>query len=184
MQVTLIFQEDFVKGLLPLSENVAGGYLRTAMFEAQEIDLKGIVGACLLDRLKATADEGGLEPTIYDTCIDKCLFYLAYRTLVRLIPKVSYKIASAGTYQNTDERIQPLTEAMNNSLVDEYTNSADFFAYELQGWLLENKAQLPELCGCDCERIKANLMSAASCGIWLGGMRGYKIWGANDECGL
>lgn len=172
MQVTLIFQEEFVKGLLPLSENVAGGYLRTAMFEAQEIDLKAIVGACLLDKLKAVADEGGLEPTIYTTAIDKCLFYLAYRTLARLIPKVSYKIASAGTYQVDDERTQPLTEAMVNSLVDEYTNSADFFAYELQGWLLSNKGELPELCGCDCDRIKSNLISAASCGIWLGGWRG------------
>lgn len=136
MEVTLIFQEEFVKGLLPLSENVAGGYLRTAMFEAQEIDLKNIVGSCLLDKLKATADEGGLDPSIYDTCIDKCLYFLAYRTLVRLIPKVSYKIASAGTYQNNDERMQPLTESMNNALVDEYTNSADYFAYELQGPLL------------------------------------------------
>lgn len=172
MEMTLIFQESFVKGLLPVSENIAGGYMRSAMFEAQEIDLKAIVGSCLLERLKATAEEGGLEPTIYNTAIDKCLFYLAYRTLVRLIPKVSYKIASAGTYQVDDERIQPLTEAMNNSLVDEYTNSADFFAYELQGWLLEHRSELPELCGCDCERIKSNLISAASCGIWLGGFRG------------
>lgn len=172
MTVTLLFQEDFVKGLLPLSENVGGGYLRTAMFEAQEVDLKGITGACLLDRLKAVAEAGTLEPSIYTTAIDKCLFYLAYRTLVRLIPKVSFKVASAGTYQVEDERTQPLTAAMVNSLVDEYTNSADFFAYELQGWLLENKADLPELCGCDCERLRSNLLSAASCGIWLGGPRG------------
>lgn len=175
MEVTLIFREEFVKGLTPISENVAGGYLRTAMFEAQEIDLKAIVGSCLLDRLKATADEGGLEPDIYSTAIDKCLFYLAYRTLARLIPKVTYKIANAGTYQVNDERVQPLTEAVANSLIDEYTNSADFFAIELQEWLLANSAQLPELCGCDCRRIKSNLVSAASCGIWLGGYRGMKL---------
>lgn len=172
MEVTLIFQESFVKGLLPLSENVAGVYMRSAMFEAQEIDLKGIVGSCLLEKLKATAEEGALEPTIYDTAIDKCLYYLSYRTLARIIPKVTYKIANAGTYQVGDDKLQPLTSEAANSLVDEYTNSADFFAYELQGWLLEHRAELPELCGCDCERIKSNLISAATCGIWLGGFRG------------
>ena len=175
MEVTLLFQESFVKGLLPVSENVAGGYMRTAMFEAQEIDLKNILGSCLLDKLKAVADEGSLDEDVYTATIDKCLFYLAYRTLARLIPKVTYKVASAGTFQVNDERMLPLTREAANALVDEYTNSADFFAYELQGWLLEHKSELPELCGCDCQRIKSNLMSAATCGIWLGGFRGFNL---------
>lgn len=177
MDYQFIFDEAFVKGLLPVSENIAGGYMRTAMFEAQEIDLKGIVGSCLLEKLKAVAADNSLEPDIYTTAIDKCLYYLSYRTLARLVPKVMFKVANAGAYQVNDDRIQPLTSEAGNSLVDEYTNSADQFAYELQGWLLENRRDLPELCGCDCERMRANLLSAASCGIWLGGYRAFELGG-------
>lgn len=175
MDYQFIFDEAFVKGLLPLSENTAGNYMRTAMFEAQELDLKGIVGNCLLEKLKAVAATNTLTPDIYTTCIDKCLYYLSYRTLARLVPKVMFKVASAGAYQVNDDRMQPLTGEAGNSLVDEYTNSADQFAYELQGWLLENKGSIPELCGCDCERMRANLLSSASCGIWLGGPRGFEL---------
>ena len=177
MEMQLIFEESFVKGLMPVSENVAGGYMRAAMFEAQEIDLKGIVGSCLLEKMKAVAAEAPLEPDVYTTAIDKCLFYLAYRTIARIIPKVTYKIANAGTFQVNDERMQPLTEQTANALVDEYRNSADFFAYELQGWLLENAKYLPELCACDCARIHANLHSADSGGVWLGGLRGFEYEG-------
>lgn len=169
--VQLIFEEDFVKGLMPLSENLAGGYMRAAMFEAQELDLKGILGECLLERLKGVAADAPLVEDIYTEAIDRCLYYLSYRTMARLVPKVTYKVMNAGAYQVADERTQPLTQAMANALVDEYTNSADAFAYELQGWLLEHAREIPELCACDCQRIKSNLISAASCGIWLGGPR-------------
>ena len=173
MDYQFIFDEAFVKGLLPVSENVAGGYMRTAMFEAQELDLKAITGACLLEKLQAVAALAPLEEDIYTACIDKCLYYLSYRTLVRLVPKVTYKIASAGTFQVNDERTSPLTAEIAHSLEYEYKNSADQFAYELQGWLLKNSKDIPELCGCDCERLRANLRSADSvCPIWLGGPRG------------
>ena len=53
---------------------------------------------------------------------------------------------------------------------------------DLQRWLLDNRAAFPELRGCDCDAIQANLRSAASCGLWLGGVRGKKLPGGGGCC--
>jgi len=37
---------------------------------------------------------------------------------------------------------------------------------------MDNRSSFPELNECDCRRIESNLYSAATCGIFLGGVRG------------
>lgn len=174
MNVQLIFNEQQVKDLCPISKNIDGSYIAAAMFEAQEIDLEGILGTCLLSALKAreTAD---LHDEPYETLKAVCVPYLAYRTAARLIPKVAVKIANAGAIRNTDDKYMPVSKEEADSLAENYTASADYFCIKLQNYLLANEDAFPELTPCQCEAIRANLYSAASCGIWLGGPRGMKL---------
>ena len=61
-----------------------------------------------------------------------------------------------------------------------YQGKADACCVTLQQWLLDNRDAFPELDDCSCRAIRANLRSAASCGIWLGGVRGRMTVG---KCG-
>lgn len=171
----LLTSETFVKGVTNISDNVAGKYLLPAIREAQEIGLREIVGDCLLDALKTMVADGSIaaeENMPYRRLIDKAQYYLAYRSIVELTYKVSYKVTNFGVAKTTDENLQVATQDEIGKMQYYYQAKADSCCLSLQSWILENKAALPLLDGCSCDRIKANLYSAASCGIFLGGARG------------
>lgn len=173
MEVQLLTNEEMVKGLMPVSQNLMGEYLATAMFEAQEIGLKRILGATLLNALKAHETAGDWEEyPAYADLKEQCQFYLAYKTIQEVLPKVSYKIANIGAVQTSDQNVQNLSREQIDAMIEDYSSKADAFCYELQKWLCNNLAQFPELDACECEAIRSNIYSAASCGIWLGGPRG------------
>lgn len=176
MNIQLIFNEADVKGLAPVIRNISGEFLSAAMFEAQEIGLKDILGSRLLRALKERETAHDWTPT-YEDLKEKCLPYLVYKTIVALIPKVSYKIANAGAYQTTDEKMSGMTKENIDTLIESYQANADYFCHELQLFICENQKQYPELDACHCAAIQANLRSAASCGLWLGGYRGNSVPG-------
>lgn len=176
MEYQLIFKEDDVKALVPFSKNIAGEYMGAAMFEAQEIGLKAIVGCGLLAALQQNEQATGADVDARLTIAkNKCLPYLVYETAVRLIPKVAYKVANIGSYQATDEKVQPLSKENNDAVIADYQANADHFCFALQNWLCENAANYPEMGAEHCCQLAANLRSAATCGIWLGGMRGFEL---------
>ena len=174
-KIQLIFSEAYVKGLLPLSDNVAGAFMRSAMFEAQEIGLKQILGTCLLEKCKAVAAKEVLTPADqpYVDLIAQAQNYLAYMTIKEVIVKVAYKVGNIGAVRSRDEYVDSIGEDKIDGLQDDYQAKADFFAGELQRWILANAGDFPELDACSCDAIRANLKSSASCTIFLGGPRGY-----------
>lgn len=171
--VALLTSEDFVKSISPISDNLSGKYLLSAIREAQEIHLKSVIGSALLERCKDLVKSGELEQFgDYTELVERCRYYLAYLAIAECAMKVSFKIANAGVVRTSDEHLHYPTYAEVSLIEKQYRNKADFYCYELQKWLCANRAQYPELSECDCERIGANLRSFNSCGIFLGGARG------------
>ena len=192
MKEILLTSEASVKGLTAISDNVESKYLLPAIREAQEIYLREIIGDALMAKLQwcvdnnafrgafAPADfnddfetEGGGNPQ-YKKLLGKIQYYLAYKTVAELIPKVSFKIANMGVVKTSDDNVQ---NATYNEIVlqrDYYVSRADYYCLMLQNFLLENKSDYPELSQQKANEIHATLKSAASCGIWLGGPRGKK----------
>lgn len=174
----LLTSEAFVKEVSSISDNIAGKYILPSIREAQEVALKSILGSCLLNRLKAigTAKQFDLpENAAYKDLVDRCQYFLAYTAIVEVTNKVSYKIGNFGVAKSQDENLQVATQDEIGKMQYYYQSKADFCALELQQWLLDNKGYLPELNDCACDKIKANLHSAASCGLWLGGARGKVV---------
>ena len=167
----LLTSEKFMKSVLPISDNIAGKYIQSSIREAQEIGLKGIVGTALLTAVKNMIAANTLEG-VYKEFVDNAQYYLAYQAAVELQDKVSYKIANMGVVKTSDENLSPASADEIEKVKADYQNKADHMCYELQGWLLENAARMPELDECACHKIHANLKSAATCGLWLGGARG------------
>ena len=192
MKEILLTSEDSVKGLTAISDNVESKYLLPAIREAQEIYLREIIGDALLDKLKwcvdnnafrgafAPADynedfgtDGGGNPQ-YKKLLGKIQYYLAYKAISELIPKVSFKIANMGVVKTSDDNVQ---NAAYNEIVlqrDYYVSRADYYCLLLQNFILANRSDYPELTQQKVNEIHATLKSAASCGIWLGGPRGKK----------
>ena len=181
----LLTSEVFVKSVSNISDNVAGKFILPSIREAQEIKLKSILGSCLLSALKTmggngTLDDAGNEK--YKELVDRCQYFLAYSAIVEILPKVSYKIGNFGVAKSTDENLQVATQDEIAKQEYYYQSKADYYALELQKWVLENHASFPELTECQCGKIRSNLYSAATCGLWLGGPRGRVLPGNNCKC--
>ena len=174
----LLSSEKFIKNVTNISDNVAGKFILPALREAQEINFRGIVGDCLLDALKGLVSSGEItdaQNAPYKDLLDRAQYYLAYQTIVEVANKVTYKVGNFGVAKSSDENLQPVGADELDQQRTYYQAKADAHCLQLQNWLLENRADFPELRECDCSRIRANLYSAATCGIFLGGARGKRI---------
>ena len=174
MTQVLLTNEKFIKGLCNIDDNLAGKYLMSALQEAQEINLREVLGDCLLEALKGMVQDKSIAG-IYQELIEKCQYVLAYRTIASLCIMATYKIANVGTVTTSDDNVSNLPWGDLARVREYYTHKADFYTLLLQKFLLQNKSEIPELKECDCNRIKANLRSSASSGLWLGGVRGRRL---------
>ena len=174
MTQVFLTSEKFIKDLCNIDDNLAGKYLMSALQEAQEIELREILGDCLLDALKMKVQAKEIEG-MYELLIDKCQYVLAYRTIASLCILATYKIANVGTVVTSDDNVSNLSWSDLVRVKEYYTHKADSFTFQLQNFLLQNKADFPELRECDCNRIKAHLRSSASSGLWLGGARARRL---------
>ena len=173
----LLTSETFVKGVSSISDNIAGKYLRPSIREAQEVGFRGIVGDTLLAKLKGLVEADTIEApenANYKALVDRSQYLLAYLATVELAQKVNFKIANAGVVKTSDENVQPVDAADMSAVQAYYQAKADSAVLDLQNWLLNNRADFPELSEGDVHRIHSNLYSAASCGVFLGGARGKR----------
>jgi hypothetical protein len=178
MAEILLSSEKFIKEVTSISDNLSGKYLLPSLREAQEIGLKSILGDKLLERLKALVKAGTIETEadgVYKILVDRCQYYLAYKTLVEVTNKVSYKIGNFGVTKTQDENLQVATRDEIAKMQYYYQSKADACCLDLQHFLLDHRSDYPELTECCCNKIKSNLHSAATCGIFLGGARGRII---------
>ena len=88
--------------------------------------------------------------------------------------KTTFKVGNFGVAKSSDENMQVATQDEVAKMQYYYQTKADACCYDLQSWLIENRASFPELREHDCRRISSNLYSAATCGIFLGGARGKR----------
>ena len=174
----LLSNEKFIKQVTSISDNLAGKYILSSLREAQEVGLKGILGTALLERLKGLVSDKTIDDednAMYKELLDRCQYYLAYRTVVEVCMKISYKVGNFGVVKTTDEHVENASSEEIAKKMYYYQSKADGLCYDLQGWILDNSGAFPELDECAYHKISSNLYSAASCGIWLGGPRGRKL---------
>ena len=171
MAEILLTSETFVKSVTNVSDNLAGKYILPSIREAQDQGLKGILGDNLLAKVKELVKTESLEGH-YKDLVDHCQYYLAYSAIVEATNKVSFKIGNFGVAKSQDENLQVASYDEIVKMQYYYQSKMDAYCLDLQKWILDNKEHFPELSACQCNKIKSNLYSAASCGVFLGGGRG------------
>lgn len=178
MAEILLTSEAFVKSTTNVSDNLAGKYIKPSIREAQDCGLKSILGDALFAKVKdlvktETIDDP--ENAAYKALLDHCQYYLAYAAIVEVTNKVSYKIGNFGVAKSNDENLQVATYDEIVKMQYYYQTKVDAYCMELQHWILQFKDSFPELTCHQCNKIKSNLNSSASCGIFLGGRRGKRM---------
>ena len=167
----LLISEDFVKTNSNLGDNVWGKYLLPAIREAQHIHLQSIIGTRLYESILNKVKEGSLIDQYKELVDDYCQWYLLYEVLSDVIDILDVKLVNLGTVRTRDEYVDNISDDERVRLKSNYKFKADWYCRRLQEYLLDNADAFPELDACACESIRANLQSAASTGIFLGGYR-------------
>lgn len=174
-----ITSESYIKNSTPIFDGIAGKYMESAIREAQEISVKNVIGSRLLARLKELGLAGTLTSDgneLYKELIDRLQPVMAWLVCAKLTRITSAKVTNKGVVRTSDERVDNMTFDEVIKVENSYQAKADFYTFEVQKFLLHNRASFPELTECDCAAIRANLRSSASCGLWLGGVRGKIIY--------
>ena len=174
----LLTNSRYIKSITNISDNVQDKYLFPSINESQEIDLKGIIGESLLDKLKNLVFDGTIndpENAVYKDLLQQCQFYLAYDVVSKLCVITSFKINNAGLYRSNDDNLYYASLDEVHNMEEYYQNKRDFFRIEIANFCINNRANLPELNDCACRQIRAQLYSAESCPIVLGHARGKSI---------
>ena len=152
MAEILLTSEAFVKSVTNVSDNLAGKYILPSIREAQEQGLKGILGDCLLSKVKHLFNTDSLEG-IYKELVDHCQYYLAYAAIVEVTNKVSFKIGNFGVAKSTDENLQVASYDEIVKMQYYYQTKVDAYCLELQQRLLHNKESIPELTELQCKKL-------------------------------
>ena len=192
MTEILLTSERFVKDATSISDNLAGKFLLPSIREVQETRLRDTLGSCLLARVKALIPEDPEthtrpidddENAAYKELLQQAQYFLAYAAAAEVCMKVSNKVNNFGVMRTTDENAAVADYDDMAKTKDYYTFKSDAYLADLQRWMLDHRAALPELDDCQCSAIRANLRSAASSGLWLGGVRGRILPGGGGCCG-
>ena len=164
---------ELVKQITNVSDNIEGKVLGPAIIEAGNA-LRDIVGDALCDKLEELILSGEIEldeSFNYKLLLEKAQYFLAYTAASLTTTLTAVKIDNFGVSRSTDEHIESLSLSDVFTISEHYQKKADEYCGKLQNWILKNKKKFPEVTENQCNDIKANLYSAASCGIWLGGTR-------------
>ena len=174
----LLTSENFVRTNGNISNNINGKYLLPSIREAQEIGLQSVIGTELFEKLKSLVGNGTIKDEVnkaYERLLGIVQFYLLYEVLTRICVISHVKLGNAGLTMAGDENHLDVLDLKDVfSMEDYYQNKSDFYRKRVQEYCLANKHDLPELSKHKCKEIHANLYSANSSGLWLGGARGKK----------
>lgn len=170
----LLISEKTLKSKTALNDNVFGKIICPVIKTSQDIYLQQIIGTALMEKIQTLVNEHHIsdnENAKYKELLDNYIApYLAYETLVNLVPEIGTSIANIGVVQHTDEHTTNLSQGERELVSRQYQTYADSYAKQLQEFLCVHKADYPELSQSG-QIVSPHLDSAATTSLWLGGIR-------------
>lgn len=177
MERVLLLDEELMKATLSIDDNLSSGYIRPAIILAQDIYLEETIGTALMLKLKSCVVDkmknGKAIPTVYKTLLDKVQKMLAHYATAYIIDNVSGKLSNAGVLRTEDEKMTSLSDSELAERKANEIHYGDMYRGRLQRFLIANYNDYPELKEWQSiAELRHQLHSSASCGLWLGGVRG------------
>lgn len=179
MRNVLLCSPDFIRNNSSISDNLNSKVLATSIREVQDDKLNELLGEILVDKLcdlVASNEIDNEENKAYKDLLDKAQMFITYSVIAETILKVNFKIDNAGLIQTRDENMDYASLDDSITIKGHYDKKASHYAYLLQNYCLEHRAELPELTEHQCWKIQSTLYSAATPSVFLGGARGKGWW--------
>lgn len=180
MNKVLLISEDTLKTITNINDNVDGDYILPSIQLAQTIELEETIGTPLTEKLKNLVKENEItaeENVHYKNLLDRYITpFLAYATLTHITPTLAFKLTNAGIVKTDDEKMYNVSFNEVERVKEYYKKIADTYQYRLQRFLIANYGKYKELMEYkSIADLRANLYSAASVGLALGGARGKML---------
>jgi len=170
MAEVLLINEDVLKSVGLINDNVDGCYLQPAMVLAQEVGLQEIIGTRLLKKIKnlIETDEILLDSNIAykELLVDYIKNYLIWQTTSEIQVPVSFKTTNSGSVQNQDDKKNGNDIKNVQYLKEYYADKARFFGKLLSDYLCHNSAKYPEYKGSHVDGIVGG-ENEDYCGIYF-----------------
>lgn len=178
MEIVYLINPTAIKDITNLSDNLSDKYIRSALREAQDIGLNQVLGTRLLEKLYTLVSTGDIKNTEnakYKKLLDSHIsYYLAYETITNVVVIASVKIDNAGAVTSDAEKTNGLELKDIFKIESYYRQKADFYKSRLQAYLRMEHDNFPELEYEDAYNTLAEIESAYTSTIFLGGKRGKK----------
>ncbi|MEE1069835.1 MAG: DUF6712 family protein [Paludibacteraceae bacterium] len=170
----LLISEKVIKTLLPISNSLAGDYIRPAIVIAQDKYLEATIGTALTNKLKEDVRNQKITGP-YSTLLDDYVVkMLAQYTCAGIIQNVATKIANAGVVRTEEEKLSTVSSDEITELRNRYMRDGDMYRLRLQRYIYAHYSDFPELSEWrSCGELKAQLKNSTTGGLWLGGTKGY-----------
>ena len=179
MTKVLLCSEDYIKTNSALNDNLWGKFLLPAIREAQDINLQTYLGECLYKTILGMVADNSITASTnesYKALLDDYVQpYLLYQVQANIIPTINVKLGNIGSVVSNDEHISTLSQANIDLVQSDFQHKADFYAQRMLNFILNHSSEF-NLDECACKELKAHLNSAASTGLWLGGLSGQHDW--------
>lgn len=166
-----------MKVTLSVDDNLASGYIRPAIILAQDMYLEETIGTALMSKLESVVvdkmNNKKAIPTAYKTLLDRVQKMLAHYANAFIIDNVSGKVSNAGVLRTEDEKMTSVSAAELEKRKANELHYGDMYRGRVQRFLIANYNDYPELKAWkSLADLRHQLRSSASCGLWLGGVRG------------
>lgn len=174
----LLTSTEYIKSHSGLNDNTYDKMILPALERAQDLELEEVLGKCLVESLQEKVADGTIaaaENIAYKELLDKYIQpFLTYTVLSNITLEIGQVMGNGGINTVSDEHRQTLSFEERGQMQDYWKHHADGYKLKMQVFLKQNVSAYPELKGC-CPG-GAELDSAASTPIWLGGLRGKILW--------
>lgn len=167
----LLTSTEYIKAHTALNDNTYDKMLVPALERAQDIDLCGCLGECLVSSLQDKVGTGTIDDsgnTLYKVLLDNYVQpFLCYTVLAAVTLELGQVMGNGGIDTVTDEHRQTLSFDERGQYKDYWLHHADAYRLKMTKFLKNNCSGIPEYTACCKDKDES-----AACTIWLGGSRG------------
>ena len=125
--------------------NIDESILTPHITTAQDIELRNLLGQKLVEKLESDYSGGSISGYYATLRSDHVVKVLSNYAAAYALPFISLKIAKGGVYKIDDgERTVAAETSDIRFLVEQYRNTAQYYADRMLDYLIANNSQFPE----------------------------------------
>jgi hypothetical protein len=149
-QDVYLIDEEYVKQMSSVSDNLDSKMIKPCIYDAQIIHLQPIIGTKLFDTVCGMVDEDSISndgnEKYEELLIDYIQPYLLQKVQELLVPTMFMKTRNAGNVQYYDNSQQNVQLKEQQWIMDRFANNATFLSERMSDFICANRSSFPEYC--------------------------------------